>query len=319
VASATSSRGSQIVGVAFDEPILCSTAVASAFTVSVDGSDTAVRRVDCTGTSASSVSVSIGTAPGSGDEVQVWVGKAVTDRAGNPLGSRSTATAGVGSGDAPVLEVSSGPTDQSFTRLSNPSWLGHATSGRHVTRIEVSFDGSAFGSPSTLFCDGCPGAAVDWRYHPPSSLPEGAHTVAFRAVDDSGVLSPVVTIRFTVDTTLPALRSLTVTADDPSTTLTFSEAILCSTVAAEDFTATINGTAVAVTAVACSGPASATVGVTLERAPVAGETVAERPVSTSAVTDRAGNPLQSAAEVSATVPGGSGDGGGDGTGLPPLG
>lgn len=104
----------------------------------------------------------------------------------------------------------------------------------------------------------------------------------------------------------PTFSSISPTAGSYTVVANFDQALLCSTVASSDFTATINGDSRAVTAVACTGATDATIELTLAGAstllapPAPGDTVAVT-LAASAVTDQAGNEA-AAATRSNTVP-----------------
>lgn len=185
----------------------------------------------------------------------------------------------------PALRVS-GPPDGTVTFDATPDYSGTAASSSSVVaRIEARVDTGAF-SPAGVNCPGCGTSATSWAFTPAAPLPDGPHTLSFRAIDASGRSSPTITRNVTVDTTAPTFVSISATPGSNSVTATFSEPLACSTVNAFDFTSEINNSPVAVTGASCS-PGAATITLTLASAPAAGATV--EITLTGIVSDQAGN------------------------------
>jgi ribosomal protein L24E/UDP-3-O-acyl-N-acetylglucosamine deacetylase len=92
------------------------------------------------------------------------------------------------------------------------------------------------------------------------------------------------------DNVAPVFNSIAADAGSTQVVATFSEAILCSTVAADggDFLVTVNNEAGGVTAATCTGTSDATIELTIEPAPAANQTVKVQ-LQPNAVTDPAGN------------------------------
>ena len=92
------------------------------------------------------------------------------------------------------------------------------------------------------------------------------------------------------DATKPTFDAISAAIASTTVTATFSEPVKCSTVAANDFLATIDGAGTAVSAAACSAPADATVELTLGSAPPGGASVVVSLVAANgSVADPAGN------------------------------
>jgi len=152
-----------------------------------------------------------------------------------------------------------------------------------VQAVEVSLDNGAF---TPVNCTGCATANATWTYTP-ATLADGPHTLVFRSKDNGGATSPTITKSITVDTAAPTYSSLAATGGSTTTTATFSEPLDCTSVAASDFTATVQGSPVAVSSITCSGASDSTIDVVLASAPRGGDTVAV--TLAGAVTDPAGN------------------------------
>lgn len=185
----------------------------------------------------------------------------------------------------PVLRVE-GPPNGSVTSDATPGYTGTAQSSTAaVARVEAKVDAGAF-STLGVSCSGCGTRAVSWTFTPTAPLPNGPHAFSFRAIDVNGRSSPTITFTVTVDTTAPTFVSITATPGSNSVAATFSEPLACTTVNSFDFSAEINGSAVAVTGVNCSA-SSATITLALGSAPAAGATV--EVTLSGIVSDQAGN------------------------------
>ena len=184
----------------------------------------------------------------------------------------------------PFLSLT-GPPNGTVTFDATPTYSGASqASGTVVARIEAKVDAGAF-STAGVACAGCgTSAAATWTFTPAAPLADGPHTFVFRAIDGFGRSSALITRTLTVDTTPPTFNSISAASGSTSVTATFSEALSCATVNPFDFTATVNGSNVAVNAASCSG---STVTLTLGVAPTAGATVAVTLVDI--VADAAGN------------------------------
>lgn len=184
----------------------------------------------------------------------------------------------------PSLRVS-GPIDGIATYDTTPDYSGSAGSSTAViARVEAKVDTGAF-STLGVNCSGCGTSAASWTFNP-SPLQDGAHSFGFRAIDGSGRSSLAISRNLIVDTAAPTFVSISATPGSNSVTATFSEPLACITVQDFEFSAEINGSAVAVSQVACSG-SSATVTLALAAAPAAGATVAVTLLGI--VSDAAGN------------------------------
>src|SRR5204863_3160337 len=166
--------------------------------------------------------------------------------------------------------------------------------------IEVSLDGGAF-STTGVACTGCGNASATWTFTPASTLTDGNHTIDVHSVDNAGVASAATRRGVSIDTAAPVLLRVDTSPGTTSVTLTFDQAVSCATVAAGDFTVTVNGTAVSVTGVTCSGAAAASVTVSLGRTIRGGDTVAVSLTATAGgVADPAGN-VTTSGSASVTV------------------
>ncbi|MGH2687769.1 MAG: Ig-like domain-containing protein, partial [Actinomycetota bacterium] len=104
----------------------------------------------------------------------------------------------------PTIRVLDGPGDDDWVSDSTPRYEGTASdTGGTVDEVEVAVDGGPFSSQG-VSCD-CDGPSVEWEFEPPSTLSEGSHTLRFRAVDDLGARSSIVTRRLRVDTESPSI------------------------------------------------------------------------------------------------------------------
>lgn len=94
--SISAAGGNPVVTATFNEPILCSTVATGDFLVSIDGLPESVVSVTCTGTSDSTIELTLASPPASGELVLVQLAGVVTDRAGNaapaPTNQSTTAT-----------------------------------------------------------------------------------------------------------------------------------------------------------------------------------------------------------------------------------
>ena len=186
----------------------------------------------------------------------------------------------------PVSLRVTGPPNGSVTFDSTPSYSGTARSGTGtVERVEVSIDGGSYGTAG-VSCSGCGTASASWTFSPASPLPDGAHSLGFRAIDDKGRSSGTITRTLTVDTTAPTFGSVAATAGSNLVAATFSEPLACITVNAFDFTAQVGGAPVTVTNVGCSA-GSNVVALALGAVPTAGQIVTV--TLTGVLSDPAGN------------------------------
>jgi len=185
---------------------------------------------------------------------------------------------------SPSLGVS-GPPNGSATLDTTPDYSGTAGSPRAgIARIESRVDAAPF-STLGVNCLGCGIAAfASWTFSPAAPLADGSHSFSFRAIDGRGSPSPVITRNLVVDTVAPTFDSILATPGSSSVTVTFSEPLACNTVNAFDFTAEINGAAVAVNQVSCTASGAT---ITLASATLAGANV--EVTLSGVVSDPAGN------------------------------
>jgi hypothetical protein len=105
----------------------------------------------------------------------------------------------------PTLAVNASPANGAVTASASPIYSGTAgDSGSGVQKIQVSVNGSSF-SVTGVTCTGCNTASATWSFTPASPLIDGAHILLFRAVDNAGAFSAVVTRTLTVDTAVPTV------------------------------------------------------------------------------------------------------------------
>ena len=88
---------------------------------------------------------------------------------------------------------------------ASPIYSGTAgDTGSGVQKIQVSVNGGSF-SVAGVTCTSCNTASATWSFTPASPLIDGNHILLFRAVDNAGAFSTVVTRTLTVDTAVPTV------------------------------------------------------------------------------------------------------------------
>src|SRR5207302_5828835 len=216
--------------------MLCSTLSPSGFSVSMPGRYGQVSAVSCSGTTSSTVVLTLSVPPRGGDQVSVSISSTSggpTDLAGNHVADPRTASV-TATNVAPTLGVTGGLPDATLTSNAQPTYQGSATDpDGNVTGVEASVDGGPFSGAGVSCSSGCfSGAPVNnpvaWTYQVPQRLPDGAHTLAVRSVDNAGADSPAVTRTVTVDTVPPKPTGLQASGGSSSVTATFSKPLLCS-------------------------------------------------------------------------------------------
>jgi len=292
--------GASEFGVSFSKPLACSTLQPRHFTVVAGGRSLPVTAVACDGATSPAVTLTMAVAPRGGDQVAVSVASVTggpTDLAGNPIGSPATASAPA-TNTAPSIAVTAGGAGAGGGGITSnpfPGVKGSATDpDGNVVHVQASVDGASFTGNGVVSCQGCfngaaAGTTDGWAWQAPLRLADGPHTISFQATDNAGALSAPVTTTLTVDTVAPKPTGLQVASGSPSVTETFSKPLVCSSLDPASASATVGGRRTAVTSVACSGNAAATVGLTLDTPVRGGEAVALTLGST--VTDAAGNYL----------------------------
>lgn len=304
----TARRGTSVVQAVFSEPVACSTVSAADFAATVASSAATVQSATCSGTSSSSVDVTLSSTLSTGQTVQLTLNGDVADRAGTPAPKPTARSVVVPAADPPSVTVASGPAHGGFTNQQRPTWQGSAaqTGTEKVTGVEVRLDGGAF---TAVTCNGCPAANVTWAYTIPTSasaLTDGSHTAEFRATNDAQVPSILMTRTFTVDTAAPVLASFSAATRSTTVSTTFTDAdgVACSSIrlAGVDpsFTVEVGGSPSSVVSANCAAPTAKTVVLTIDRAPLGGESVAVGVVQ-GGVRDRAGNASVATTRPSATM------------------
>jgi hypothetical protein len=300
--------GSASVTATFSKPLLCSTLNPADISVVEGNLRPLVSALACKDPASDTIGLSLATPPRGGEQVQVTMGTAATDQAGNRVtGGAASATA---PNRAPALDVTSGPA--LFTSDPRPSFQGSATDADgSVARVEASLDGGPFGAAG-VDCAACSGPGtgtgsgtgagtvgipVSWSYQP-RSLADGPHTFVLRSVDNGGATSPEVTRTVVVDSTRPTVKAVLAAPGSSVVSVVFSKPVACSSVDAGNFSVTVDGTPTTLVVATCLGESDAVVDLGLSRAPRAGQVVKvslDRPVM-----DDAGN--RSAAPVTVASP-----------------
>jgi penicillin-binding protein 1A len=309
VTALAATGGSAGVSMTFTKPMLCSSLAPADFQVLAGNRFAAVTSVTCTGTVNAAITLTLAVPPRGGDTLQVSViapySGGPTDQAGNAVASPRSAGV-TATNQPPSAAVTSGPPAPTPTSITHPSYQGTAVDpDGTVAGLQASIDGGPFAA-NGFSCSACVpgggGSAVDapvgWTWRSPLALADGTHTVAFRSIDNAGSTSPAVTESVTVDTVAPKPTGLAVTGGNATVTATFSKPLLCASVSPAGLSAVIANASVAVQSVSCAGTASATIAVTLGRAPLGGDPVAI--TAAGSVTDVAGNAV-APARVGATA------------------
>ncbi|HMC08757.1 MAG TPA: Ig-like domain-containing protein, partial [Actinomycetota bacterium] len=295
--------GSSSVTATFSKPLLCPTLTPGDFSAQVGGRPALVVSIACAGATSDAVGLTLGTPVPGGDLVVVSAGRVATDRAGNHVaGSAGAVTA---TNVPPTLQVTSAESDISFTADPRPSWVGSATDpDGNVTRVEASLDGAPFGTGGVdcSICGVSPvGGAVNvpvtWAYHAPR-LADGWHTVALRAVDNSGATSQELTRTVMVNASPPAMKAVMAAPGSRVVSVIFTKPLSCQSVDIGDFAVTVNGAPASLSVATCSGPSDPVVDLAVTHAPEGGDTV--QVTLTHPVTDEAG--IRSTAPASVSAP-----------------
>jgi hypothetical protein len=288
----------------FSKPLLCSTLNPADISVVEGNQRPLVSALDCKDPASDTIGLTLATPPRGGEPVQVTMGTAATDRAGNRVaGGAAGATA---PNRAPALDVTLGPS--LFTSDPRPSFQGSAIDpDGSVARVEASLDAGPFAAAG-VNCSACsgPGPAtgagtvaipVSWSYQS-SRLADGPHTVVLRSVDNGGATSPGVTRTVVVDSSRPTVKAVMAAPGSRVVSVVFSKPVACSSVGAGNFSVTVDGAPATVVVATCLGESDAVVDLGLSQAPGADQAVKvslDRPV-----VDDAGN--RSAAPIVMTSP-----------------
>ncbi|HVF75249.1 MAG TPA: Ig-like domain-containing protein [Acidimicrobiales bacterium] len=227
--SIAATAGSPTVTATFSESLLCSTVGTGDFEATVGESPKSVTAAACTAPTDNTVEITLSEAPGTDTTVAVRALGALTDAAGNTV---ADTTRTVDTNDAPVLAVTSGLADDGSTNDTTPTYGGTAGDGDGtVKRVEAKVDTGEFAT-SGVTCTDCDTASATWSYTPLTLLGDGAHTIAFRAVDNQGGTSVVASRDLLVDTGAPGVTIVKADGQaDPANTspvkftVTFSEAV----------------------------------------------------------------------------------------------
>jgi hypothetical protein len=269
----------------FSKPLLCSTLTPADVSVVVGNRRGLVSALSCTGPAAASIGLTLDAPPRGGEQVQVTLGTAATDQAGNHLlGRIAGATA---SNAAPTFAVTNATATPLFTSDPRPLFQGSATDpDGSVARVETSVDGRPYAAGG-VDCTGCSGtgpgavgAPVSWSWRSPG-LGGGPHTFVLRAVDNGGATSPEVTQTVVVDAARPALKAVMAAPGSSVVSLVFSKPIACSSVNVGTISVTVDGAPATPVLATCLGGSDAVVDLGLSQAPGAGQKVSvslERPV-----------------------------------------
>jgi hypothetical protein len=304
---APKATGLQIAGASssvtatFSKPLLCSTLNPADFSALVGNRRALVSALSCREPTADTIGLTLDTPPRGGEQVQVTLGAAATDQAGNQVLARTVgATASNG---APTLDVTSG-VGPLLTSDPRPLIQGSATDADgSVARVEASVDGGPFGA-GTVDCPACSGsgagavgAPVSWSYRP-RSLPDGSHTMVLRSVDNGGATSPELTSTVVVDTSIPVVKAVMAAPGSNVVSVIFNKPVTCSSVNVGNFSVTVGGAPATLVVATCLGGSDAVVDLGMSQAPSPGQSVKvslDRPVM-----DDAGK--RSAAPVAVTSP-----------------
>src|SRR5581483_2151908 len=162
---------------------------------------------------------------------------------------------GVGDSAAPLRRTYT--VDLSPPTLDVTGGLADGGTGNDAT---PTYNGAAFGTAG-VSCTGCGTGSATWSWTAPVGLSDGPHSVAFQAVDGAGFASPAISRSLMLDTVAPAYLSLS--APGGALVASFSEPLVCTSVARADFSATVNGASRTVKTVTCTGTSDATIDVTL--------------------------------------------------------
>ena len=280
----------------FSKAMLCSSLNPASFTASVAGHSVGVSDLGCKGKASPGLAVTLASPPRGGD--QVWLSVSVaavggpTDLAGNHLAVPTvSATA---TNVAPGLQVTGGTAPGALVSDPQPAYQGQATDrDGTVAAIEASIDGGAF-QRNGVSCSDCLtgagiGVPVSWSWRAPARLADGTHSIVLRSVDNAAATSAAVTQTVTVDTVAPKATGLHATGGGAAVSVTFSKALLCSSLHATDFSATLGSETDPVMEVSCKGSASGTIAYTLVNPVRGGDQVVL--TASPAATDQAGNPI----------------------------
>jgi hypothetical protein len=286
----------------FSKPLLCSTLNPADFSALVGNRRALVSALSCREPTADTIGLTLDTPPRGGEQVQVTLGAAATDQAGNQVAGR--AVGATASNGAPTLDVTSGGAGSLLT--SDPRLLlqGSATDADgSVARVEASVDGGPFGTGG-VDCPACSGsgagavgAPVSWSYRP-RTLPDGSHAMVLRSVDNGGATSPEVTRTVIVDTSIPVVKAVMAAPGSSVVSVIFNKPVTCSSVNVGNFSVTIDGAPATLVVATCLGGSDAVVDLGMSQAPSPGQAVKvslDRPVM-----DDAGN--RSAAPVVVASP-----------------
>jgi penicillin-binding protein 1A len=291
--------GSSSVTATFSKPLLCSTLNPADVSVVEGNQRPLVSALACKDPASDTIGLTLATPPRGGEQVQVTMGTAATDQAGNRVtGGAAGATA---PNRAPALDVTSG--GPLLTSDPRPSFQGSATDlDGSVARVEASLDGGPFGAAG-VNCSACSGSGpgtgagtvgipVSWSYQA-ARLAEGPHTLVLRSVDNGGATSPEVTRTVVVDTSIPVVKAVMAAAGSNVVSVIFNKPVMCSSVNVGNFSVTVDGAPATLVVATCLGGSDAVVDLGMSQAPSPGQAVKvslDRPVM-----DDAGN--RSAAPV----------------------
>jgi penicillin-binding protein 1A len=285
----------------FSKPLLCSTLNPADFSVQVGNRRALVSALSCREPTADTIGLTLDTPPRGGEQVQVTLGAAATDQAGNQVTGR--AVGATASNGAPTLDVTSGRAGPLPTSDRRPLLQGSASDADgSVARVEASIDGGPFGvggadcpacsGPGTGTGTGAVGAPVSWSYRP-RSLADGSHTMVLRSVDNGGATSPEVTRTVIVDASIPVVKAVMAAPGSNVVSVIFNKPVICSSVNVGSVSVTLDGAPATLVVATCLGDSDAVVDLGMSQAPTPGQVVKvslDRPVM-----DDAGN--RSAAPV----------------------
>ena len=197
--------GSQLVVATFDEPLGCDSVLPVDFSATVDGNPRAVSAAACSGTSDTTIDLTVGVTPLAGEDVVAVTAAAgaVNDRAGNASGAAVEQT-----NEVPTVDVSS-LDDDARTNDTTPPYAGTAADDSTVELVQVRIDGGAFSTADNT-------DPATWTFDAPE-LAAGAHTLEFRAKDTLGGFSPTVTRDVTIDLTPPTVTITQATSQEDPT------------------------------------------------------------------------------------------------------
>ena len=289
LSAATSTDGNTVL-LNYNETLSSTTAAASVFTVTTDGSANAVTAVAISGSTVEltltdtvkneqTVTVAYSDPSGANDN------NAIQDKAGNDAATLSstavTNNSIVGAEDtgAPTLLSAATSTDGNTVLLNYNETLSDTTAG--VSDFSINLDGSpaviasiaATGSTVelTLASAITSGQTVALTYSDPSTADDSAAVQDSAGNDAASLNNIAVTNNSTVDGNAPAFLSAATSTDGTKVLLNYNETLSDTTAGTSDFNINLDGSPAVIASIAATG---STVELTLASAITSGQTVA---------------------------------------------